>query len=315
MMSLDLSEENIPITELHNISVDKVLNQMDQSMVYLPSYRELYYRWERQQWSTQDLDFIFDRVHWEDLLPEEQNDFIAALATFYQGEACVTDALGPYILAVPDEEMRIFLTTQLVDEARHTVFFDRVFKDVLEIDHGRLEDTLAMTRHYMNKGAQFVLLDSLSDIAERMRKDPRDLKLLIEGVVLYHLVVEGMMGLAGQKTLLDQYRLENIFPAIRAGLMGVTRDESRHVLFGVRFLRDMLAQDANHAQVIEAALNKYGPGAIEALTPPVERIEILRSQNEDPWKSPRYARESLRKKLKVIGLNIDLAFLPTVPAL
>ncbi len=314
-MALDFSAENIPITKLHDVPVDKVLDQMDQSMVYLPSYRELYYRWERQQWSTQELDLITDRIQWEDLPPDEQDEFISALATFYQGEACVTDALGPYILAVPDEEMRIFLTTQLVDEARHTVFFDRVFKDVLEIDHGRLEDTLMLTRQYMNKGAQFVLLDSLSDVAERLRNEPRDLKILIEGVVLYHLVVEGMMGLAGQKTLLDQYRLENIFPAIRAGLMAVTRDESRHVLFGVRFLRDMLQQDASYAAVIEAALHKYAPGAISALTPPEDRIETTLAQNNDPWKAPRYAQESLRKKIKVIGLSMDLAFLPALPTL
>jgi len=312
-MSIDLSVDNTPITELHNVSVDKMLNQIDQNMVYLPSYRELYYRWERQQWSTQDLDFLSDRIQWEDLLPEEQKSFITALATFYQGEACVTDALGPYVLAVPDEEMRIFLTTQLVDEARHTVFFDCVFKDVLEIDHGRLEDMLAMTRPYMNKGAQFILLDSLSDIAERLRNNPRDLRLLTEGIVLYHLVVEGMMGLAGQKTLLDQYRQENIFPVIRAGLMAVTRDESRHVLFGVRFLRDMVQLNASYVGVIEDSLRKYAPGAVLALTPPDETIGAMMARNEDPWKAPRYAQESLRKKIKVIGLNTDLSFLSALP--
>lgn len=302
-----------PVSQLQDVPVDKVLSGIDQSLVHLPSYRELYYRWERQQWSTQELDFVPDRIQWEDFLPEEQDMHIAALATFYQGEASVTDALGPYVMAVPDEEMRLFLTTQLVDEARHTVFFNRFFSDVLDIDCGRIEDTLLEIRQFMNQSARYMLIDALTDIATRLRKEPDNLTLLTEGVVLYHLVVEGMMALAGQKSLLEQYRQENLFPAFRAGMIAVTRDESRHVLFGVRFLRDMIQQDATYVKVIETALSKYAPAAISAVTPPDDIIRAALAQQDDPWRTPRYAQESLRKKLKVIGLELELPIVPPAP--
>lgn len=304
-----------PVSQLQNVPVEKVLSGIDQGLVHLPSYRELYYRWERQQWSTQELDFVPDRIQWEDFLPEEQDVHIAAMATFFQGEASVTDALSPYVMAVPDEEMRLFLTTQLVDEARHTVFFNRFFSEVLDIDCGRIEDTLLEIRQFINQSARYMLIDALTDIATRLRHEPDNLTLLTEGVVLYHLVVEGMMALAGQKSLLEQYRQENLFPAFRAGMIAVTRDESRHVLFGVRFLRDMIQQDSTYVKVIETALRKYAPAAISAVTPPDDIIRAALAQQDDPWRTPRYAQESLRKKLKVIGLELELPIVPPAPVI
>src|SRR6059036_199848 len=162
-MSIELPLENAPLTQLQQTPIDNVLNIIDQGLVHLPSYRELYYRWERQQWLAQEINFTGDRQQWELMSEREHQDRLYGLSAFFRGEACVTDTLGPYITAMPDEEMRIFLTTQLADEARHTVFFARFFKEVLEIDKTRLEDTLENIQQYMNKHLQYILIDSLSD--------------------------------------------------------------------------------------------------------------------------------------------------------
>ena len=95
------------------------------------------------------------------------------LSAFFKGEECVTNTLAPYITAMPDDEMRIFLTTQLVDEARHTVFFARFFNEALGIDMGRLEDTLGVAQNNMNDGLRYILIDSLNDVGERIRQHPR----------------------------------------------------------------------------------------------------------------------------------------------
>lgn len=44
---------------------------------------------------------------------------------------------------------------------------------------------------------------------------------LIKGVTLYHVIVEGTMALAGQRSLLEFYRQSNIFPAFRGGFTAV----------------------------------------------------------------------------------------------
>lgn len=233
-------EGNATLTQLQQTPVDNVLSSIDQGLVYLPSYRELYYRWERQQWSSHEIDFIPDRIQWEDMTDEEQEGSLAGLATFFQGEACVTDTLAPYVIAMPDEEMRIFVTTQLVDESRHTVFFARFFNEVLGIDEGSLEATLQFAQQFMNTQSKYILVEALTDMASRIRQAPDNLALLVEGVVLYHVIAEGTMALAGQRALLETYREDNIFPAFRGGFTAVTRDESRHVIFGVKFLREII---------------------------------------------------------------------------
>jgi ribonucleoside-diphosphate reductase beta chain len=312
-MSIELPLENAPLTQLQQTPIDNVLNIIDQGLVHLPSYRELFYRWERQQWRAEEIDFSPDRLQWEKMGQQERQDRLYGLSAFFRGEACVTDTLGPYITAMPDEEMRIFLTTQLADEARHTVFFARFFKEVLEIDKTRLEDTLENIRQYMNKHLQYILIDSLSDVAEHIRQEPTNLAHLIEGITLYHVIVEGTMALAGQRGILEFYRQKNLFPAFRGGFTAVARDESRHVVFGVKFLREMIQRDAANARVVKAAIDKYAPVALTALTPADENIPDILAMQQDPWVSPRYALDSLRKKIKVIGLSMDLPVVPPPP--
>src|SRR5207237_6015780 len=228
------------LKQLQRTPIDNVLQIIDEGLVHLPTYRELYYRWERQQWRAQDIDFSGDRKQWEGMSQDERDMRMYGLSAFFQGEACVTDTLGPYIVAMPDEEMRIYLTTQLVDEARHTVFFARFFNEVIGIDQGKLEDALVVARLYMNQHMKYILVDTLAEIADRLRREPQNLANLVEGVTLYHIIIEGTMALAGQRSLLELYRQDNLFPSFRGGFTAVARDESRHVIFGVKFLRDMI---------------------------------------------------------------------------
>ena len=96
------------------------------------------------------------------------------------------------------------------------------------MDEGRLEGTLGVVEQYMNDDLHAILVDRLQDVSERIRQEPQQLAHLIEGVTLYHIVIEGMMALAGQRNILEVYREQKLFPAFRGGLTAVARDESRH---------------------------------------------------------------------------------------
>lgn len=311
-MSIEMPLEQAPLSQLQQTPIDQVLHIIDEGLVHLPTYRELYYRWERQQWKAQDIDFSEDRQQWQRMTEDEHMMRIYGLSAFFQGEACVTDTLAPFVLAMPEEEMRIFTTTQLVDEARHTVFFARFFREVMGVDMNQMEDQLAFARQYMNEGLKYILIDALNDVADRIRRDTTNLALLVEGVTLYHIVIEATMALAGQRGILEQYRQYNLFPAFRGGFTAVARDESRHVVFGVKFLRDMIQRDNALAHVVHDSINKYAPTAIEAISPAPEQVQRMLNNHLDPWVTPRYAVESLAKKLRVIGLSLSLN-LPTIP--
>lgn len=313
-MSVRPAAELASLEQLQQTPIDTVLQIIDHGLVHLPSYRELYYRWERQQWQAYEVDFTPDVVQWNQMTEEQWNSIVDILASFFQGEACVTEALAPYVVAMPAEEMRFYVTTQLVDEARHTIFFDRFFKEVLNIDYERIEERLLLAGQFLSSSMRFILVDSLTNIAQRLLREPQNRALLVEGVTLYHIIAEGTMGVAGQRHLLEHFRRTNLLPAFRGGFTAVARDESRHVLFGVKFLRDMLQQDAAYGEVIQRAIHTYAPAAIAALTPDDALIPDMLARHEDPWLTPRYGRNSLAKKLKVIGLNMALPEVPPPPA-
>ena len=312
-MSTDLPLEQAPLTQLQPTPIDNVLQIIDEGLVHLPSYRELYYRWEKQQWKASEIDFEVDRQQWAAMSQDERNMRIYGLSAFFQGEASVTDTLSPYVIAMPEEEMRLFITTQQVDEARHTVFFARFFNEVIGLDRGKLEDTLVEVRQYMNPDLKYILIEALEDVGDHLRQDPKNLTTLVEGVTLYHVIIEGTMALAGQRGILENYRLNNIFPAFRGGFTAVARDESRHVVFGVKFLRDMVQRDHAYAKVVQAAVEKYAQRALTAITPADEQIPNILAAGEDPWVTPRFAQDSLRKKLKVVGLSMSLPEVPPPP--
>ena len=62
---------------------------------------------------------------------------MAGLSSFFIGEQRVAAELGPMMRAAPQEDMRIFLCTQIADEARHVAFFDRFYSEVGRAGGGR----------------------------------------------------------------------------------------------------------------------------------------------------------------------------------
>ena len=117
-----------------------LLASADRGESHLLSYGKLYELWERQQWATQDLDFSRDREDWHERFDDEERfQRMYGLSAFFVGEQRVAAELGPMMRAAPDEDMRLFLCTQIADEARHVAFFDRFYTEVgvLESDGPR----------------------------------------------------------------------------------------------------------------------------------------------------------------------------------
>src|SRR5918997_4719709 len=123
----------------------------DRGEVNLLSYEQLYLLWERQQWRTQDIDFTQDRIDWHERIPpDERFQRMYGLSSFFIGEQKVADELGPMMRAAPTEQMRIFLCTQIADEARHVEFFNRFYENVEVLDAGDLHSRLEETSAHVN---------------------------------------------------------------------------------------------------------------------------------------------------------------------
>src|SRR5207237_7103378 len=122
------------------------------------------------------------------LLDEQTRQVVRRIMTlFFIGEQAVTDTLAPILHAAPQEDERIFLATQVADEARHSVFFHRFFDEVLQV-HGGLPVALRVVGPEATAGFRRIFENHLVDATEAVRRSPDDRRAWVEAVVTYHLV-------------------------------------------------------------------------------------------------------------------------------
>ena len=280
-----------------------VMESADRGQVELLTYGELYSLWERQQWAVQDVDFTQDRVDWHERIPEEERfQRMYGLSSFFIGEQRVAEELGPMMRACPQEDMRIFLCTQIADEARHVQFFDRFYSEVGVLESDNLADRLEETSAHLNQNFGVLFDEMLKSRVDRLAAEPEDLETLVEAVTLYHMVIEGMLALTGQHFIIEYNERVGTLPGFVEGFGNVARDEHRHVAFGARFLRDMAAADPRYAEAIQRTLVECGPAADGVLQPPwAKEGEELFGVSIDETRA--FAMKALDRRMKVIGLT------------
>jgi ribonucleoside-diphosphate reductase beta chain len=301
-----MSEPAISRTEREDFQAtgDPALKEAaDHGRSELLSYEELYRLWERQQWRTQDLDFSQDRVDWHERIPaEERFQRMYGLSSFFIGEQRVAAELGPMMRAAPDERMRIFLCTQIADEARHVAFFDRFYDEVGVLESDELEQRLVEASAHTNDSFERFFDELLRSRVDKLGRDPEDLETLVEAVTIYHMVAEGMLALTGQHFIIEYNERIGTLPGFVEGFSLVARDEHRHVAFGARFLRDMAARDDRYREAIVRTLGEVGPIAEGVLQPPwADEQEELFGYSMDEVRA--FAAKALERRLKVIGLT------------
>ncbi|HYI37807.1 MAG TPA: ribonucleotide-diphosphate reductase subunit beta, partial [Thermoleophilaceae bacterium] len=217
-----------------------LMESADRGQSQLLDYGELYSLWERQHWAVQDIDFSQDRIDWHERIPaDERYQRMAGLSSFFIGEQRVAAELGPMMRAAPQEDMRIFLCTQIADEARHVAFFDRFYSEVGVLEADDLGARLEETSVHVNESFERLFDQMLKDRVDRLAVEPEDLETLVEAVTLYHMIIEGMLALTGQHFIIEYNEQQGTLPGFVEGFNNVARDEHRHVAFGARFLRDM----------------------------------------------------------------------------
>jgi ribonucleoside-diphosphate reductase beta chain len=278
----------------------------EQAGFQLLTYRELYHLWERQQWATQDLDFSQDRVDWHERFDEQERfQRLSGLSSFFIGEQRVAAELGPIMRAAPDEEMRIFLCTQIADEARHVAFFDRFYSEVGIFETDDIHERLDASADHTTEQFGVLFDELLKQRTDRLAVEPEDLETLVEAVTIYHMVVEGMLALTGQHFIIEYNEQEGTLPGFVEGFTNVARDEHRHVAFGARFLREMAQKDDRYRDAIQRTLVEVGPAADGVLKP--KWMADMADDEPTPFgvsmnDTRAFAMTALTRRMKVIGL-------------
>jgi ribonucleoside-diphosphate reductase beta chain len=206
--------------------------------------------------------------------------------------------------AAPTEEMRVFLCTQIADEARHVAFFNRFYEEVGVLEADDLGGRLSETSAHLSPNFNELFDEMLHTRVNRLAREPGDLETLVEAITLYHMVIEGMLALTGQHFIMDYNERVGTLPGFVEGFTRVARDEHRHVAFGARFLRDMAQRDPRYIEAIQRTLVEVGPVADAVLKPP-----WMEGDDDEQTlfgvsvaETRAFAMKALERRMKVIGL-------------
>jgi 1,2-phenylacetyl-CoA epoxidase catalytic subunit len=229
------------------------------------TYQDLYRRWEEGNWRATEIDFSKDREGWESLTDIQRRSALWTYSMFFYGEDSVTDNLSPYIDAAPREEQKYFLASQQVDEARHAVFFSRFFTEVVGAGEG-IAAGLAYTEPQLTWGFRKVF-DRLDRMSEELRRD-RSLPKFAQAMALYHLVVEAELAQPGQHFIEDYFTKSGTLPGFAEGMRNVSRDEQRHIAFGVKVLSELFAESEECKQAVGELLREVQPWTLAVYVPP-----------------------------------------------
>jgi ribonucleoside-diphosphate reductase beta chain len=264
----------------------------------------LYEQWERQHWAAHEIDLGRDREDWLAMPLGLRERLLWHIAAFFVGEERVTFELGPLLAAADTPSEAAFVATQLADEARHAQHFDRFYEHVAGRGGG-FADRLAAARSDIGAPLAALLDDRLSEAARRLAAAPRDRVAKLDFVVLYHMIIEGTIAVAGQHVLLDFLDRRALLPGWREGLRHIVRDEHRHVAYGAWVLREMAAADPAARRRIADRLAELEPLAAEVLLPRGARGRYFRPLGWTGEQLQELALGSLHRRLRATGVAFE----------
>jgi ribonucleoside-diphosphate reductase beta chain len=263
--------------------------------------QQLYEDWERAHWAAQDVDLERDRADWA-ALPEGERDLLYwVLSSLMVAEERISTQFCGLVLAQDDEEEGSYLSTQLVDEVRHMQFYARFQNEVIA-DPAAIGAHVARARRVLGEPFKQVFDEALVTAHDRLRADPRNREAKVDFVTIYHMIIEGTLGITASHFLLDLLTRREVLPGFVDGYGKIAADEQRHIAWGTFFLRGAVQEDPAMAQVVKQRLTDLLPAVAESVSPPSEGAWDVLGVADGAL--AEYGLNALTRRLKVIGVSL-----------
>ncbi|MEO3874644.1 hypothetical protein ABGB18_38135 [Nonomuraea sp. B12E4] len=211
---------------IRDLDIDDVLAYVHRDLKRLPDYTELYRRYLTQRWNVYDLDFSQDVIDWRQSMSEEEREaFVGISAGFHHGERQVEVELPVFMLG-GSEESKICMSSQIEDEARHTVLFDRFYREVVGLPGNSVQAVLDASFKHVSE--TFVgPFGLLAYQADELRRDPEDRAARVRYGTTHFLWIEGVPALSVMKITLTYCRERGFLPGYYTGFTA-TRPHRLH---------------------------------------------------------------------------------------
>lgn len=266
----------------------------------------LYRRWEDSQWSPYTVDLETDRRRWPTLSDEQRGLLHFGLASLMVAEERITTKFSGLVAAGSTEEEVTFLATQQVDEARHMQFYAR-YQDEVIATPAEIAAHVARAREQVSDAFRQIFDVALVEAHERLLQHPDDLAAKVRFVTFYHLVLEGALGLTSFKFITDYLNGNELLPGFVEGYTRIHHDETRHIGFGVWFLREMVRKHPEQADVIRTTLRELLPLVADSLKLPGEdSASAVLGVSEDDLR--QFALAGITRRLQIIDVPLETVF-------
>jgi ribonucleoside-diphosphate reductase beta chain len=263
---------------------------------------QLYLDWEGAHWASQGVDLSRDPADWAGLEDGERDLLYFALSSLMVAEERISTQFCGLILAQDDEEEGSFLSSQLVDEVRHMQFYAR-FQDEVIADPAAIAAHVARAREVLGDAFEHLFDQALVNAHDRLRLDPSDRDAKVRFVTIYHMVIEGTLGLTASHFILDFLHDRGLLPGFTEGYGLIASDEQRHIAYGTWFLREAVAAEPTAAEVIRGQIRELLPAVAESISPPNEGAWDLLGVEDGAL--AEFALGALGRRLALIGAPLD----------
>jgi ribonucleoside-diphosphate reductase beta chain len=266
----------------------------------------LYRRWEDSQWSPFAIDLEADREQWPRLGEEQRGLAYFALSSLLVAEERITTKFSGLVGAHGTEEEATFLATQQVDEARHMQFYAR-FQDEVVAEPATIAAHVERARDQVSDGFRQIFDVALVEAHEELVAAPADLAAKVGFITIYHLILESTLGLTSFKFITDYLKSNGLLPGFVDGYSKIHHDETRHIGFGIWFLRETVRAHPEQADTVRATVRELLPAVAESLKPPGDSTtQDLLGVSEDDVRN--FALQGLTRRLAIIGVPLETVY-------
>jgi ribonucleoside-diphosphate reductase beta chain len=262
----------------------------------------LYLDWEHAHWAAQDVDLSRDGEDWAALAEGERTLLYFVLSSLMVAEERISTQFCGLVLAQDDEEEGSFLSTQLVDEVRHMQFYARFQNEVIA-DPAAIATHVARAREVLGDPFRKVFDEALVEAHDRLAREPRNREAKVDFVTIYHMIIEGTLGLTASHFLLDFLTRQGVLPGFVEGYSKVAADERRHIAWGTWFLREAVGADPALADVIRARLVDLLPAVAESVSPPSEGAWDVLGVEDGALGA--FGLDALSRRLTIVGVPLE----------
>jgi ribonucleoside-diphosphate reductase beta chain len=270
--------------------------------LHLNDPQQLYRRWEDAQWSPFAIDLSRDVEQWQQADDAVAELVLYALSSLMVAEERITTKFSGLVGAHGTEEEATFLATQQVDEARHMQFYARFQNEVIA-EPGTIAAHVDRARGQVSDAFRQIFDVALVEAHEALVAAPADLTAKVRFVTIYHLILEATLGLTSFKFVTDYLNDQALLPGFVEGYSKIHDDETRHIAYGIWFLRETIRRHPEQADTVRTTLRDLLPHVAESLTLPGDgdAASVLGASEDD---LREFAVGGLTRRLDVIGVPL-----------